>query len=47
MPDLTADVQAMLGWIAGALILVFVTFRFTMFLGSVAILFLQRFRGGQ
>lgn len=47
MPVLTADVQFMLGWVAGALILIFVLFRFTLFLGAVAIWFLSLIRGGR
>ena len=47
MPALTADIQFMLEWIAGALILIFVLFRFTLFLGAVAIWFYGLIRGGR
>lgn len=47
MPALTADIQFMLGWVFGGLILILVLFRFTLFLGAVAIWFLGLIRGGR
>jgi hypothetical protein len=47
VPELTADIAFMLRWIAGALILIFVLFRFTLFLGAVAIWFYGQIRGGR